>query len=127
MGYIRHDAIIVTAWNDKKFQAVLDKAEALFPGGAVAATAVVCNGYRTLLIAPDGSKEGWEESVTGDACRDTFTAWLKDYDTDESGERMGYLEWVEIRYGNEFCDGGPEGVPSRPPQVTRWESQGDEK
>lgn len=93
MGYIAHNAIVVTCWSDETIEAAADYARGL--GFEVAGpTADKCNGYRSILLAPDGSKEGWQTSEYGDKRRDAFVAWMKQQ-TDH------YFEWVEVRYGND--------------------------
>ena len=54
------------------------------------------NGYLTFLVAPDGRKEGWRESVTGDAARDAFVAYLQA--TDDGCES---ITWIEASYGDD--------------------------
>lgn len=51
------------------------------------------NGYYTVVIPPDGSKEGWEGSDQGDARRDWFIESISD-PTHQKGWR-----WVEVEFG----------------------------
>lgn len=97
MGYMRHDAIVVTSWKNEAIKAAAAKArecglEVLGPSG------VATNGIRTLLVCPDGSKEGWEESDSFDAKRAAFIAYL-------NGERYednsSCLSWVALAYGSD--------------------------
>lgn len=97
MGYMRHSAIVVTSWRIGLIQTAADKArelgaQVLGPGEPLV------NGYCSILIAPDGSKEGWGDSAEGDARREAFKAWLR-----RQGHSDGSspLEWVEVSYG---CD-----------------------
>lgn len=98
MAFVAHHAIIITANRDSSsylgrispIEAVLVEARRL--GLTVAGpVASPVNAYDTLLIAPDGSKEGWADSDRGDARRDQLVAWLRD----------NYYEWVEVRYGHD--------------------------
>ena len=65
MGYIRHNAIIATGWQENAIQALCDFAESI--GAEAIRGEEMTNGYRTVVITPDGSKEGWETSAEGDA------------------------------------------------------------
>jgi hypothetical protein len=47
------------------------------------------NSYVTVVMAPDGSKEGWSDSDIVDEIRKQFIAKLS----------TGYWRWVEIGYG----------------------------
>ena len=87
MGWIRHHGIVVTGSsfsesnfdNESKYAAVRARAKALELG--LLASNVVdapINGYASFLIAPDGSKEGWETSEDFNARRESFINWLKE-------------------------------------------------
>ena len=93
MGYIRHNAILVTGWNvhvDEAHKMALS----IFPCAQVTdVTREVINGYKSFLVAPDGSKEGWADSDDGDSRRADFIRRLETTDW--------YLDWVEVRYGTE--------------------------
>jgi hypothetical protein len=89
MGYIKHHAIVLTTWDD--VGAVIRKArslglEVIGPGCSKV------NGYQTITICPDGSKEGWTESDQGDWARADLKEWLKG--------QVNY-EWVEVAYGSD--------------------------
>lgn len=102
MGDVRHDAIIVTSWNADRLKEA--QVEAIKCGLAVSFfVAGKMNGYVSFLVAPDGSKEGWQESDAGDANRSAFVEWL-DCQVFEDGSSK--LDWVEVRYSD------PNGAPS---------------
>ena len=46
-----------------------------------------------MLLAPDGSKEGWEDSNQCDNARKDFLDWLRESDN--------YCDYVEIRFGGD--------------------------
>lgn len=97
MGYIRHNAIVVTSWNDEAIVAAADKARSL--GMAVLGPSDrATNYYCTLLICPDGSKEGWDQSDEGDRRREAFREWTRTlrYEDDSSP-----LAWCEVAYGSD--------------------------
>lgn len=104
MGYIRHHAIIVSGgdWGAKDdagfpIHRAHGKAKEL---GCVVSEIVksTINGYMTFLIAPDGSKEGWEESDRGDVCREAFLAYCE---TQRYEDRSSPLSWAEVQYGDD--------------------------
>lgn len=89
MGHVRHHAIVVTSWDERRIREAHKRAPN--PTQPVESTV---NGYWTFLVAPDGSKSGWGESDTGDEERAKFKAWLREREQEDAG-----LEWVEVEYG----------------------------
>ena len=100
MGYIKHNAIVVTSWEDKAIEAAAQTAVALGMS-VIGPSEPVTNGYRSILVCPDGSKEGWDTSDEGDERRAQFRKWLEWGNKDEE---YGSFEWVEITYGFDFED-----------------------
>lgn len=100
MGYIRHDAIVATSWNKKYLEPARAKAEQLgLPVSELVESPT--NGYCSFLIAPDGSKEGWEESASGDDARAAWKQWAND----EWTANQLYVYWAHLSYaGDEFDD-----------------------
>lgn len=97
MGYMRHHAIVVTSWKGELLKRAHKAAVEL--GMSVSGiTDEVTNGYRSFLIAPDGSKEGWTTSDNGDAQRAQLLDWLdaQRYDDDSTP-----LEWVVVQFGDD--------------------------
>jgi hypothetical protein len=91
MGYIAHNAIVVTSCGKADIYAAAKKARDL--GLTIVGPPVkeAVNGYRSFLICPDGSKEGWDTSNEGDERRSEWKAWLRASNHD--------AEWCEVRYG----------------------------
>ena len=97
MGYIRHNAIVVTvsicgdadeaAWTARSMGCVV-----------IGPSEPCINGYRTLAVCPDGSKEGWEESQLGEEHRAQFRDWLDSKRHEDGGT---HYEWVEVSYGGD--------------------------
>lgn len=106
MGYIRHNAIIATGWQDEALAALLVYANGI--GANAALIPCDTNGYSTVCIGPDGSKEGWERSAEGDEQRRQIKAWFEAHPD-------WYFEWREVAYGND--DGRASIVESA------WESE----
>ena len=93
MGYIRHNAIIATAWQAEAVTALTEYARNL--GAEALVGGEVTNGYMTVCITPDGSKEGWETSSEGDERRAKIKQWMRDH-----ADQL-YFEWCEVAYGND--------------------------
>jgi len=62
MGYMRHHAICISSWNRKELLKVHNKAKKIFNHLATEIVDSTINSESSFFIAPDGSKEGWEES-----------------------------------------------------------------
>ena len=89
MGYIRHNAIVVTGYGEDIVKAWEAAPEWLrSPLGDV-----TVNHTRTFLVAPDGSKMGWDTRERGETDRAAFRDTLR--------EIGGSLEWVEVEYGHD--------------------------
>lgn len=94
MGYIRHDAIIITCWDMDRLRPVHEFAKSLnLPVTDIVEGRV--NGYCTFLVAPDGSKEGWSESDEGDKARTALIAWLREHRSEY------WPDWIHVSYGGD--------------------------
>lgn len=108
MGYIRHNAIVVTSW--KSLEYVAQKAREL-GAQVVGPSESAINGYSSLLICPDGSKEGWSDSDKGDERRAALREFM-------NTQRYEDYEWAEVSYGSDdqsatvvhHAWGSPDGV-----------------
>lgn len=102
MGYMCHHAIIVSSWDESMASSAHAKAVEIFGSERVTPMLpAVVNFYRTFLIGPDGSKEGWEASDQGDAQRDAYVEWL-DSQAYEDGSTA--LKWAEVQFGDDEGD-----------------------
>lgn len=98
MSYMSHNAIIVTSQDTNGLQQAANKAIEL--GLQILGPSVPqINNVSTILICPDGSKEGWAESNAGDLKRAKFRNWLEWQHYDDNST---IFEWVEIAYNNEY-------------------------
>jgi hypothetical protein len=102
MGYIRHHAIVVTGqheWHhDPSLPTIHDARKAAVEAGCRLVTEVVgpgVNGTSSFLVAPDGSKEGWNDSDDGDTARDAFIAWMR------GRGAGGFYSWAEVVLGDD--------------------------
>lgn len=96
MGYMRHHAIVVTSGHDESIEGAHKAATDL----GMTVTPLVSspiNHYRSFMVCPDGSKEGWSDSDEGDKRRDAFVAWLDEGD----GDNPPWCSWAEVQYGDE--------------------------
>lgn len=97
MGYIKHHAIVLTSWKYEHLEMARAKAESLRLNPSELTIEAV-NGYRSFIVPPDGSKEGWEGSMDGDCNRSAFKSWLN-----AQGDNL-YVEWAEVCYGSDDQD-----------------------
>lgn len=97
MGYMRHHAIIVTTSQDIApiYRKALEIFDPILVGNIVKSTV---NGYYSFFIGPDGSKEGWIDSMDGDTNRGKFIEYLE---SQRYSDNSSSINWVEIQYGDE--------------------------
>lgn len=99
MGYHRHHAIVVTSWQEESVRKAWAAAREAFDGVQAHVseiTPVAINGYASFLVAPDGSKEGWNESNDNDAARDRYVNWLR-----HASDYSVWVSWVEVNFGGD--------------------------
>ena len=97
MGYIKHNAIVVTGHD---LAALHEKVKAIVSQGWGISDCDTClvspivgsktNGFESFFVAPDGSKEGWDTSDIGDDLRDEVVGYLG-----------GKCDWVEVQFGDD--------------------------
>jgi len=127
MGYIRHKALIITMSND------LDVGKFLVAVAAIGLSDLMCepvfsrvNARKTVMIAPDGSKEGWAESDEADEQLTKLMEWL-DAQRYEDGSTP--YAWVLVSYGsddrNAAVDQHAWDRPTPPPEEPETESSFD--
>lgn len=80
MGYIKHNAFIVTGNSypetNEKFKKTYDKAKELFGDLVSEIIPALINGYQSFFVAPDGSKEGWDMSDEHDDKRKKLADYI---------------------------------------------------
>lgn len=106
MGYVRHRALVVTVSSGDdlvKVEAAVDDAglSDLYAGPVCSRV----NGYITLVVGPDGSKEGWDESIHGDSQLQHLCKWL-DAQRYEDGSTS--FQWAVVAYGSDDMDASVE-------------------
>lgn len=100
MGYKRHHAILVTTWDKEKATLAHQKAQEIFGDLVSELSKPVTNSFRSFVVFPDGSNEGWETSDKGDENRANFKTWL-DQQAYEDGSTSYDWIWFEIQYGDD--------------------------
>lgn len=106
MGYIKHNAIIVTHWQKDRvetahsmainiFSAAFEKQFGTKNGKCLIGNIQegIINSQFTFLIAPDGSKEGWDTSKMGDEARASYLNWLRDNSL--------LIDYIEVQFGGD--------------------------
>jgi len=98
MGIINHNAVLATTWSEEHYKSISiwisersvnEQMLFLFGNNFV-------NGARTIVLIPDGSKEGWVESDKGDALRRSFIERLEE---DKYEDGSSPWDWIEVGYG----------------------------
>lgn len=97
MGVENNNAVVATTYDKKEIARVrkwvdeLPEMKSLFLFGAEE-----INGKTTVVMVPDGSKEGWAESDAGDRLRDCFVKELEKANYDDGSNPW---DFVEVGYG----------------------------
>lgn len=105
MGYIKHNSVIVTNWDEKKIIKARNMAIKIFDkqfkdteddnASSIISPIIegLINSQHSFFIAPDGSKEGWDTSDNSDKASKAFLDWL------DKG-KLG-CEYIYIRFGGD--------------------------
>jgi hypothetical protein len=103
MGAIIHQAVVVTAC-DPWAKTAHTKAVRLCGKDHVTELGpALTNGFRSFLVIPDGSKEGWIESDVGAEHREAFVNWLN---RQRYGDGSSPYDWVLVEYGERYVGKG---------------------
>ncbi len=90
MGTIVHNAVVISGTEADGISRVAEVART-YGLEVVGPSESLANGYRTVLICPDGSKIGRERSDAADTMRDRLRSWLA-----SDGRK---LHWVDVCFG----------------------------
>lgn len=97
MGYIKHNAIVVTGARHamSQLEMIHNKAQELF--GSLVSPIIQShwNGFHTFFVAPDGSKEGWKQSDDGDQQRKELESLI---DSLAYGDGSNSIHYVDVSY-----------------------------
>lgn len=97
MGYIRHDAIVVTSWKRDELAQAAERARQLGLD-VIGPSELAINAYASFLVCPDGSNEGWDESDAADRKRAEFLRYL---DGVRYEDHSSCLDWVALSYSGD--------------------------
>jgi hypothetical protein len=97
MGYMRHHAIVITSCFNEQLTEVHAEAERLGCEPTPISSMRV-NGYRSFLVPPGGSKEGWDSSEAGDIARSALVDFIRDRFYVDGGT---YVDWAEVQFGDD--------------------------
>ena len=107
MGTMNHNTVIATTWDNKEIERVRhwiatlnEKNRSLF---LISKRGL--NNYRTIVMTPDKSKEGWSESEEGNAIRALFITELKKGDYSDGSSSWQYVEIGYGEYGQKILQG----------------------
>ena len=98
MGYIKHHAIVVTSWDSSLIKKAHKKSIEIFNDRTSNIVKSHINGYKSFFIAPDGSKEGWEDSDYGDSQRKIFKDWINKQSYEDGSNSLRFCEFF---YGDD--------------------------
>jgi hypothetical protein len=91
-----HHGIIVSSSIPSHIKEAYHEAMKVFGTGISAILYAKFNGVVSFYIPPDGSAEGWEESIAGDKRRDQYLNFLIGL-----RKREVWVQWVEVRWGDD--------------------------
>lgn len=98
MGVENNNAIIATTCNKEEVVRIKEWVNRIddFWKGLFLFGDEKVNWKTTVVMVPDGSKEGWKESDTGDRVRDDFISTLEKANYEDGSNPWA---WVEVGYG----------------------------
>jgi len=99
MGTINHYSVIATTFDKKEFDRVGKWVATKFAGNKIISLFTfvdgLANGYHTIMMAPDGSKEGWGR-LAADA-RKSFIAEMEKANYSDGSSPWSY---VQVEFGD---------------------------
>jgi len=98
MGYIKHHGIAVTSSINELIKEAHAQAKSIFKERTSEILNSKTNGYKSFFIAPDGSREGWEESNNGNHQRETFVKWINEQAYEDG---INSISFCEFFYGED--------------------------
>ena len=98
MGVENNECVIATTHDDKVANSVREWVQAL-PSAHQALFAFLpslVNAKQTIVLAPDGSKKGWDLAEEGELLRNSFIKKLEEFDFEDGSNPF---DFVEVGYG----------------------------
>ena len=98
MGIENNECVVATTWNIAAMKDVESWVEKLNADDRVLFSVLPSleGGKKTIFMAPDGSKKGWDSAAHGENLRNRLITFLETFDY-EDGSNPFY--WVEVGYG----------------------------
>ena len=98
MGTKNHNAILATTWNEEEVARIIKWVESLKSDDSYLFLfgPATINHQITVIMVPDGSKEGWAESDAGDVLRKNFIAEIEKGNYEDNSSPW---DWIEVGYG----------------------------
>jgi len=98
MGIENNECVIATTWNNEAVESIKEWIESFHPNyqKLFAILPSLVNKKQTIVLAPDGSKKGWNTAKEGEKLRNMFIEKLKEYDYDDGSNPF---DFVEVGYG----------------------------
>ena len=105
MGVINHNAVVATTFSKGNLDKMMEwiktiEVEKSHGGLDLKSLFVfgcgIVNDYHTMILLPDGSKEGWPESKLGDSLRAMFVEKLNSLAYEDGSNPWS---WVEVSFG----------------------------
>jgi hypothetical protein len=99
MGTIQHHTVVATTWDETRIERL--KAwivEMVAPNwrSSFVFGPVLMNHCQTVMLVPDGSKEGWGVSDAGDVLRRAFEEWLNSEAYEDGSNAWA---WIAVSFG----------------------------
>lgn len=98
MGVENNECVVATGWDKEKISTVKkwidtlpDDVQSLF-----AFVPALCNGKETIILAPCGSKKGWDEDKRLEEIRNQFIQLIETFNYEDGSNSF---DWVEVGYG----------------------------
>jgi len=92
MGYIKHHAIVIASFDEELILKAHTKANELCEGLVSELISYRINGGKSFFIAPDGSKEGWDESNQMNESRESFIDWVNEQAYEDESNALSFAE-----------------------------------
>ncbi len=106
MGVVNHNAIIATTWSKPDAELIIEWVNTNarnYTGLFTYSTNEY--GFTTIVMNPDGSKEGWEDSNNCDRIRDELIAYLDTFTYSDDSSSISYVEVSFGEYGQKIVRG----------------------
>ena len=108
MGVENNECIIATTWNKEAVAEVKRWIDKYVPEGFQLLFHIsdcVVNNKQTIIMAPDGSKKGWDVAIEGERIRDMFIKKLESFDYEDGSNPFDFVEVSYGEYGQKVLRG----------------------